>query len=199
MSKISRAKLSSTLESKKSHIEQYLTNLLNQVRLMALEYNTDSANYHFGVSFTEFTRSSGVTPKIKKEVIDYYSTNFATPYTEKSISKAPSADEYFKGFTDNHWIMQYNYITANPYPVGEKHKMDAPSKEFSSYSSGHRSYHEVFRSYADALGYGDIYFIDENGLVTYSLNKGFELGDVCCRRSLFRFGFGTRFSCSVKS
>lgn len=176
LGEISQAKLSSTLEAKKSHIEQYLDNLRNQVRLMALEYNTDSANYHFSITFTDFTTTSSAKKEIREAVKDYYRQNFITPYAQKNTSTAPSTREYFKDFTDNHWILHYHYMITNPHPIGEKYKMDSPADEFSPFSSGHKGYHEVFRSYAEQLGYGDIYLINDKGLVTYSLNKGFELG-----------------------
>ena len=143
---------------------------------MSLEYNTDSANYHFSATFTDFITVSSMSSKMKEEIKEHYRENFVKPYSVKNTTPAPSTNEYFKGFTDNHWILQYHYILTNPHPIGEKYKMDAPSKEFSPFSSGHRAYHEVFRSYAEQLGYGDVYLINDKGLVTYSLNKGFELG-----------------------
>ena len=176
MSEQAKSKLSSTLEAKKSHIEQYLTALRNQITLMALEYNTDSANYHFSATFSEFVVAAGLKPEMKEAVIAYYNEKFLAPYAEKNTTPGVPAEEYFKDFTENHWLLHYHYIVANPNPVGEKYKMDAPLNEFSAFSAGHKGYHEVFRSYAEQLGYGDIYFINADGVVTYSLQKGFELG-----------------------
>lgn len=171
-----QSRLSSTLEAKKSHIEQYLTSLRNQIKLMSLEYNTDSANYHFSSTFTEFVMASSSNKSIEEKVREYYNIQFLETYAKKNTSQGVPIDEYFKSFTDNHWLLQYHYIVNNPNPVGEKYKMDAPLNEFSAFSSGHQGYHEVFRSYAEQLGYGDIYLVDAEGTVTYSLQKGFELG-----------------------
>jgi methyl-accepting chemotaxis protein len=176
MSIQAQSKLSSILEAKKSHIEQYLSNLLNQIRLMSIEYNTDSGNYHFANQFTTLGEESKIKPEQIEKVKQYYIENYLQPYEAQNTTKAPTVDQYFKGFKDHHWTVQYQYIVANPNPANEKSKMDAPVNEFSAYSTGHRSYHEVFRSYAENLGYGDLYYINADGEVTYSYQKGFELG-----------------------
>jgi methyl-accepting chemotaxis protein len=176
MSAQAQGKLSSILEAKKSHIEQYLNNLLNQTSLMAIEYNTDSANWHFANQFTTLGEESKIKSEQIAKVKKYYTENYIRPYEVQNTNKAPTVEQYFKGFKDHHWTMQYQYIVANPNPVNEKSKIDAPQNEFSAYSTGHKSYHEVFRSYAESLGYGDVYFTNADGEVTYSYKKGFELG-----------------------
>jgi len=193
-----KSQLSSTLEAKKSHVELYLTNLRNQMHLMALEYNTDSANYHFSSTFTEFVVTAGLKPEMKEAVIQYYNENYLKPYAEKNILKGVSSKEYFKDFTENHWLLQYHYIAANPNPVGEKYKMDSPLNEFSAFSAGHRGYHEVFRQYAEQLGYGDIYFIDTEGTVIYSLQKGFELGTSVVDGAFANSGLARAYKAALK-
>jgi hypothetical protein len=68
MSTQAQGKLSAILEAKKSHIEQYLNNLLNQISLMAIEYNTDSANWHFANQFTTLGEELKVKPEQKEKV-----------------------------------------------------------------------------------------------------------------------------------
>ncbi len=199
INELTKDKLSSTLESKKTHIEEYLNNLRNQVQLLAEEYNTDSANYHFFASFTEISTASGLKPGMKEEVVEYYENNFQNPFNQVNTTKAPSVDEYFRGFTNDHWLLQYHYMVANPNSIIEKYKMDAPDNEFSPYSSGHRGYHEVFRKYANQLGYGDIYLIDGDGKVNYTLNKGFELATSVMDGPFSNTGLGRVFRAALKA
>ncbi|MGH1486627.1 MAG: methyl-accepting chemotaxis protein [Cellvibrionaceae bacterium] len=175
VSQLSRAKLSSTLEAKKTHIEQYLNNLRNQVQLMALEQNTDSSHYHFSSMFDVFAMSSKLTLDMKNTVKEYYQKEFLLPYNRKNVQTGLSKEAYFRNFTEKQWLLQYYYISTNPYSIGEKYKLNMPEKEYSTYSSGHQGYHEVFQRYAEKLGYGDVYLINLNGEVVYSMNKGFEL------------------------
>ncbi len=131
MSLQAQGKLSSILEAKKSHIEQYLNNLLNQISLMAIEYNTDSANYHFANQFTTLGEELKVKPEQKEQVKQYYIENYVKPYEAKNTMNAPTTEQYFKGFGEHHWMLQYQFIVANPNPEGEKSAMDAPLNEFS--------------------------------------------------------------------
>ncbi len=176
LSQLAQDKLSATLEGKKSHIEKYLQGLRDQVQLLAEEYNTDSANYHFFSSVTEISTASGLKPDMQDAVKEYYEENFRKPLEKINPDAVITADEYFKDFTKDIWIMQYHYMVANPNTINEKYRMDSPADEFSPYSAGHAGYHEVFRKYANRLGYGDIYLIDADGRVNYTLRKGFELG-----------------------
>ncbi|MGS2718210.1 methyl-accepting chemotaxis protein [Eionea flava] len=176
MSLQAQGKMSSILEAKKSHIEQYLTNLSNQIRLIAIEHNTDQANYHFANQFTTLGEELKIKPEQKELVKQYYIENYLAPYENKNGKSAPTVEQYFKGFKEHHWMLQYQYIVANPNELDKKADMDAPANEFSAYSTSHRSYHEVFRSYVSDLGYGDVYFVNADGEITYSYRKGFELG-----------------------
>ncbi|MGH1485497.1 MAG: methyl-accepting chemotaxis protein [Cellvibrionaceae bacterium] len=199
INKLSQAKLSSTLEAKKTHIEQYLNNLKNQVELMALEQNTDSANYHFSSMFSIFGMSSQLTPSMKDAVRGYYKRYFLEIYNNKNVDVGVSIDQYFEKFTANQWLLQFYYIASNPHPIGEKHKLVIPEKEYSVYSAGHQGYHDVFRSYAEKLGYGDIYLISTDGDVIYSMNKGFELATSVLRGPFADSGLGRVFSAALKA
>jgi methyl-accepting chemotaxis protein len=177
ISELARDKLSSNLEFKKAHIVGYLNNLGNQMELFAQEQNTDAANYFFLNALDTYATQTSLPTGGKEKVMAYYKANFQIPYNKKNQTPALAPEAYFKGFDDNQWLQQYHYIVQNPNIDGEKYKMDTPVNDFSSgYSNGHGAYHEIFKKYANKSGYGDIYLIDGQGRVTYSLNKGFEFG-----------------------
>jgi methyl-accepting chemotaxis protein len=177
MSELAQDKLSSALEFKKAYITGYLNSLSNQIELLAREQNTDAANYFFLNALDTYNTQSSLPKGGKEEIIAYYQQNFEIPYNKNNIEPAPTPTEYFKAFDDNQWLQQYHYIVQNPNSIAEKYKMDTPVNDFSSgYSNGHSGYHTIFKKYAEKSGYGDIYLIDDQGRVTYSLNKGFEFG-----------------------
>lgn len=173
---LTRSKLNSILELKKSHIEAYLEGLRNQFQLMAKDQNTGSAGFHFSSTYDSVVQSSSLSEQEKDELREYVQSEFLKPYADRSGQQKISTEDYFTGFDDNAWLLQYHYIFANENPVGEKRKLESPSKEFSSYSSAHGGYQTAFLEYADRLGFGDIYLIAPDGRVVYSLNKGFEFG-----------------------
>ncbi|MEO1328885.1 MAG: methyl-accepting chemotaxis protein, partial [Pseudomonadota bacterium] len=62
------------------------------------------------------------------------------------------------------------YIENNPHPIGEKHKSDA-ADDGSLYSQRHRRVHPVLRTFLEARGYYDIFFVDPDGDVVYTVFK----------------------------
>ncbi len=62
------------------------------------------------------------------------------------------------------------YVTGNPNPAGKRHLM-AYASDRSSYSRTHRKYHGFFRALAELNGFGDIYLIDTEGNILYSVMK----------------------------
>ncbi|MCA1298857.1 methyl-accepting chemotaxis protein [Stappia indica] len=62
------------------------------------------------------------------------------------------------------------YITGNPNPAGQKHKLDAAA-DGSDYSKAHARYHPWFRKYLESRGYYDIFLINADGDLVYSVFK----------------------------
>ena len=72
--------------------------------------------------------------------------------------------------------LQWNYIVNNPYPFGDKEKLDQ-AKDGSAYSQAHAKFHSRFRRLTELFGYYDIYFVDgESGNVFYNVAKEIDLG-----------------------
>jgi methyl-accepting chemotaxis protein len=78
-------------------------------------------------------------------------------------SKRPFGD----GLTEQ---LQQLYITDNPNPTGEKHKLDG-ADDNSFYTTHHRRFHPWFRKFLEARGYYDIFLIDADGDVVYTVFK----------------------------
>lgn len=66
--------------------------------------------------------------------------------------------------------LQNLYITQNPHPAGQKHKLDAAT-DGSLYSQAHAKYHDWFRYFLNARGYYDIFLINADGDVVYTVFK----------------------------
>lgn len=67
-------------------------------------------------------------------------------------------------------VLQKLYIQDNPNPAGQKEKMDAAS-DGSQYSVAHAKYHPWFRSFLQKRGYYDIFIINKQGNVVYTVFK----------------------------
>ncbi len=66
--------------------------------------------------------------------------------------------------------LQKLYIDDNQNPAGNKHLLDA-APDSSAYSKAHAKYHPWFRELLLARGYYDIFLIDDDGNVVYSVYK----------------------------
>ena len=62
------------------------------------------------------------------------------------------------------------YITDNPNPAGSKHLLDA-GQDGSGYSRLHAKYHPWFRQLMESRDYYDIFLVNNNGDVVYSVYK----------------------------
>jgi len=79
-------------------------------------------------------------------------------------------NEYWPEHT-NHRILQYQFITNNPFPKGEKSNY-AVTDVASSYNTAHQLYHPIFKNYMDRFGYYDIFLISaDSGHIIYSVSK----------------------------
>src|SRR5262249_47451197 len=62
------------------------------------------------------------------------------------------------------------YVTRNPFPAGERSKLDHPNDP-SIYSLAHNRFHPQLRDFADRYGYRDLLLLDLDGNVVYSVRK----------------------------
>jgi len=71
--------------------------------------------------------------------------------------------------------LQDAYIKNNPNPLGEKHKMDAASTG-TLYDTMHATFHPYFRKLLTERQYYDVFLIDPDGNVVYSVFKELDFG-----------------------
>ena len=67
-------------------------------------------------------------------------------------------------------LLQRLYITDNPYPIGEKHLLDA-AEDGAVYNSVHGTFHPSWRAFLTDRGYYDIFLFDTDGNLVYSVFK----------------------------
>lgn len=72
-------------------------------------------------------------------------------------------------------ILQEQFITRNPYPAGERYRLEQPAS-VSDYSIAHNRYHAGFVSMLEQKAYHDLMILDQEGNVLYSVAKEGDLG-----------------------
>ena len=111
----------------------------------------------------------------RRNQIETYLKNIeqdVTSISQNSIARL--AIEGFKfdwGFIsgDKTEELQKRYIDDNPNPKGEKHKLD--TADVDAYDNTHSRYHARFREMVESRGYYDLFLVDMNGNIVYSVFK----------------------------
>lgn len=71
---------------------------------------------------------------------------------------------------------QVRYITANPRSLGAKHLLDRPADGTTSYDEVHARFHPIFRKFQEAFHYYDIFLVDDDADVVYTIFKEVDYG-----------------------
>ena len=165
--------LESIREIKKNQIEDYLSNIRDQVLTLSEDKMTIDAMKAFKASFEALPEQVVLTP----EDLEAYSENGRSFYRNEfgqqfasSNDRTINTDELVPDLPAS-LIAQNLYIYENPNGLGNKHSLDAAS-DSSDYSEAHHFYHPVIRNFLDKFGYYDIFLIEpEQGFIVYSVFK----------------------------
>ncbi|MDV7338693.1 methyl-accepting chemotaxis protein [Terasakiella sp. A23] len=91
------------------------------------------------------------------------------PMTQKALMAFSRAWSMYDG--DPMDDLPKRYINENPFPKGDKHKLDLPDGDQSAYGQVHNTYHPWFRQFLEEKGYYDIFLVNEEGKLVYSVHK----------------------------
>lgn len=163
--------LISVREVKKSQIEDYFEFIRKQVLTMAENQVVIDAMRDFTEAFPE-AAPSDISPETFREYeasLQAYYTDEYLPRLNANLETPASLSRYLP--TDEATVIwQYHYISNNPNPVGQKDQLTAASQE-SAYSQLHGQYHPAFRSFLKEFGYYDIFLLDNDGQLVYTVFK----------------------------
>ena len=161
------SQLTSVRASKADRIEAYFKNIHNHIQTLSEDPAVVAAIQEF-TNAERKLQTASITPTIDQQLTNYYreaflprltKTELGTPVIESYLPTEPAAR-----------YLQYHYIAANPHPVGKKMLLDDP-KDGSEYSQVHNRYHPIFRNIVQKFGYYDMFLIDTQGTVVYTVFK----------------------------
>jgi methyl-accepting chemotaxis protein len=188
-------KLISIRKFRKNAVENYFSGLHKQITTMAASDSIVDATSEFGDSYFDAGKRSRVEDpeKLKQGLLSFYRNDFTKKYQESSPESNLQLDQLLSTLNENSLILQSLYISNNPNPIGEKDKMDT-SKDSSSYSIWHKSYHEQFMEIQNTYGYSDIYIADpETGEIIYSVFKNVDYATSLTNGPYSKSGIGEAF------
>ncbi len=161
------SQLTSLRASKAYQIESYFKNIQNQTETL-------SENPAVIAAMQEFTQAHRTLESVKipaasdQKLTAYYQQEFLKRLA-KAEAGSPVLESYLPQSAASRYL-QYQYIANNPNSVGKKHLLGM-ARDGSAYSQIHGRYHPIFRKIIEKFGYYDMFLINPQGTVVYTVFK----------------------------
>jgi methyl-accepting chemotaxis protein len=159
--------------------------------------------------------SDEMTKEIKKNVSSFYKSVLIKNLSQVRPQDPGSAESYMHPDLEAN-ILQYVYTTANPATVGNKYLLNAPSdvaqntrlddvdKNFrdafskTSFSKTIGAYHPLFNRVSKRFGLYDIFMVDTDGYVVYTVFKELDFQGNLINGPQRKTGLGLAFQEAMK-
>ena len=170
---VSQSALTAVRESKARQIEGYFVTTRNQVVTFSESKTIVDGMQGMSPAFFRALAENPADEPTKQLhmglVRSYYEEDFL-PGLNANLGSPQSVRDYLPTIEDTIYF-QYHYIIDNPNGVGEKQLLDA-ADDGTLYAELHSQLHPIVRSYQEKFKYQDIYLVDNEGHVIYSVLKG---------------------------
>lgn len=170
-------KLTAVREMKAHQIEDYFQQITDQVITFSEDLMIIDAMKSFQQDYHNIDSELGVTDTVMAAldvaVVDYYENEFIERLVPNLLKDVAVEDYWPEG--KNSRILQYLYTASNPNESGSKHLLN-DAGDNSSYSATHAAYHPIIRNYLDRFGYYDIFLVDLDGNIVYTVFKEVDYG-----------------------
>ncbi|MFG1497848.1 methyl-accepting chemotaxis protein [Saccharospirillum sp. HFRX-1] len=165
------AQLESVRAIKKSAIERYLVTIVDQASSLARSQAVVDAMVEFAEGYRLYARESGRSlSSLRSRVLPYYAEQFQPRLLEAHPQAQIDPEAMLEPLSLSALAMQYAYIVNNPNPLGAKDEMTSPNTFF-GYDQAHSRWHPYFRDFLRRFGFYDIFLINNNSDVVYSVYK----------------------------
>jgi class 3 adenylate cyclase len=159
--------LTSVRASKAYQIESYFKTIRNHIQTLSNDPSVGLAIADFTNAYRQLETTT--LPSDNSQKITAYYQNEFLPKLAKTEQGSPVLNSFLPESTASNYL-QYHYIAANPNPIGKKHILDK-ANDGSEYSRIHERYHPIFRNIIEKFGYYDMFLIDPQGTVVYTVYK----------------------------
>ncbi|WP_087018062.1 methyl-accepting chemotaxis protein [Thaumasiovibrio subtropicus] len=152
---------------KQQQIEDYFETISKQLLTQAGSLSVVEAVESFSSGFDAYVNNKDSEISSLKK---YYEDEFRVQYGELNAGRSVNVNGLLSGLSPQGLGLQATYIGANQYPLGEKYQLLNPN-DGSQYSQTHEQFHPYFSKFLDAFGYYDIFLINPEGDIVYSVFK----------------------------
>ncbi|MEA3371719.1 MAG: methyl-accepting chemotaxis protein [Campylobacterota bacterium] len=186
--------------SKAQHIEDYFSQMEYILSSRALSSKTVQLLWDFDEFYELFEEQELDMDAVRASLLAYYKNDFLPRVNYDIVNAAAKrAPESYLPKTDKGLVAQYIYITQNKNPIDSKELLNMNKKFKNDYSDLHVQQHPIMRDILKDFGRNDIFFVNPNGDVIYSVFKNSEFGTNLINGPFSNSGLGKAFKKSQKS
>jgi class 3 adenylate cyclase len=161
------SQLTSVRASKAYQIESYFKNIRHHTQTLSEDPSIVRAMQEFTQAYGQL-QNQKIPPAFGQSLNNYYRQEFLARLVKTENGEPILASYTLKSNASRY--LQYYYIAANPNPVGKKQQLNNP-QDGSDYSEIHGRYHPIFRNIIEKFGYYDMFLIDTQGTIVYTVFK----------------------------
>jgi methyl-accepting chemotaxis protein len=157
--------------AKAGQITDYFESLSNQVQVLAASPDVIDAMRELPAAYENSIVSIADLPAERARLTKYYTTDFLQEFQKRNTGKQLDMAASVATLPDLAMNLQYQYIAANPHPLGAKNNLDR-ANDGSRYSEIHGALHPYLRTALRQFGLYDIFLIEpRNGTIVYTVFK----------------------------
>lgn len=158
-------RLSAIRQTRSRQIERYFEDLHSHVLALSSDESTIVALEEFEQAWGELPP---LPPSSEEVLLRHYQEFF------RSVPGGQQAGDWMPQDVRAR-TLQHHFIAANPHPIGYKDRLlDVPAA--GRYGRAHARFHPTLHRYQTAFGFYDIFLLDPEGRVLYSVFKEIDLG-----------------------
>src|SRR5688572_11233909 len=157
--------------SKAAQITDYFDSLSNQVQVLAASPDVVAAMRELPTAFDNSVLNIADLPAERARLAKYYTGDFMAEYQKRNTGRMVDMASTVANLPDLTMNLQYQYIAANPHPLGSKNNLDK-ADDGSRYSELHGALHPYLRTALKQFGLYDIFLVEpRNGTIVYTVFK----------------------------
>ena len=157
--------------AKGGQITDYFESLSNQVQVLAASPDVVNAMRDMPAAYENSVISIADLPNERARLAKYYTSDFVQEFEKRNTGKKLDMASTAALLPDVAMNLQYQYIAANPNPLGAKNNLDR-ANDGSRYSELHGALHPFLRTALHRFGLYDIFLVEpRGGTIVYTVFK----------------------------
>jgi methyl-accepting chemotaxis protein len=166
-----RESLIAQRSSKAAQITDYFDALSNQVKVLAASPEVVNSMRELPAAYENSIVSIADLPEQRARLAKYYTTDFMQEFDKRNTGRKLNMGAIAADLPDIAMNLQYQYIAANPHPLGSKNNLER-ANDGTRYSELHGALHPYLRTALRQFGLYDIFLVEpRNGTIVYTVFK----------------------------